>query len=154
MNSMSLHLPLVEKLESHIGKKMPSGFRNWMLDEDAPYPAPAEVSIPGSSSWIDRVDRLFAAEEIFHAFVEDEALSQSCAHRFPRDMLVIGDNQSGGYFLLSLREDFWGAVFYMFHETAKISGTDIAGLHFVSASFTDWIGSLVSLGEEEDAEEE
>jgi hypothetical protein len=109
-----------------------------MLADDADYPVPSEVNIPDSFPWTDCVDRLFAASEVLSLYLDDSEIP--FANRIPDRMLAIGDNEHGGIFLLSLREDSWGADYNI---------ADALGARLLSTSFAKWLGSLVKIDSEE-----
>jgi hypothetical protein len=97
----------VIELERHLGLRLPEDFRSWLLDPEAPYPVPSDINIlgnvPEESPWIDEVSMLYAAEQILADFLQQKELLEAGAKDFPSNTLLIGGNEMGDHYLLSLR---------------------------------------------------
>ena len=140
----------VTKLEEWFRRPLPEDYKNWLLDPNAPYPAPAEVSIPDESPWIDRIEMFFAPQQILQTLHEDAELVQQGVHpSFPVGTLPIGGTDSDHY-LLSLRDHDYGAVLFMFHETADPYNDFQEGLYTLGTSFGLWLPTLTLLPDEDE----
>ncbi|RYD61131.1 MAG: hypothetical protein EOP84_36105 [Verrucomicrobiaceae bacterium] len=125
----------VTKLEELFQRALPEDYKNWLLDPSAPYPAPAEVSIPDDSPWVDRIECFYAPQQILQELQQDSDLvQQGVPSSFPRRTLPIGETYSDRY-LLSLRDHDFGAVLFLFHETADPYNEFQEGLYTLAPSF-------------------
>jgi hypothetical protein len=122
--------------------RLPEDFRSWLLDPEAPYPVPSDVSIPDESAWIDEVSMLFGAEQILSEFLQQKELWEAGVKDFPSRTLRIGDNEMGDHYLLSLRPNDFGSVYFYFHETANPEEDDDSGIYILSDSFASWLSTL------------
>ena len=132
----------VLELERHLGLRLPEDFRSWLLDPEAPYPVPSDVNIPDESPWIDEVSMLYAAEQLLSDFLQQKELLEAGAKDFPSKTLLIGGNEMGDHYLLSLRPNDFGSVYFYFHETASPEEDDDPGIYPLSESFTSWLPTL------------
>ena len=125
----------VTKLEQLFQRTLPEDYKNRLLDLEAPYPAPAEVSIPDDSPWVHRIECFYAPQQILEEVQQDSDLVQQGAPSpFPRYTLPIGETNSDRY-LLSLREHDFGAVLFLFHETADPYNEFQEGLYTLAPLF-------------------
>ncbi len=132
----------VLELERQLGLRLADDFRSWLLDPEAPYPVPSDVTIPDASTWIDEVSMLLGAEQILSDTLQQKALLEAGVMDFPSGTLRIGDNEMGDHYLLSLRPNDFGSVYFYFHETANPEEDDDSGIYTLSASFTSWLLTL------------
>jgi SMI1-KNR4 cell-wall len=132
----------VLELERHLGLRLPEDFRSWLLDPEAPYPVPSDVNIPDESTWIDEVSMLLGAEQILSDSLQQKELLDAGVKDFPSKTLRIGDNEMGDHYLLSLRANDFGSVYFYFHETANPEEDDDSGIYILSESFTSWLSTL------------
>lgn len=132
----------VLELERHLGSRLPEEFRSWLLDSEAPYPIPSDVNIPDECPWIDEVSMLLGAEQILADSLQQKELLEEGVKNIPSKTLRIGENEMGDHYLLSLRPDDFGSVYFYFHETANPEEDDNSGIFTLSDSFTSWLSSL------------
>lgn len=132
----------IHELERQLGLRLPEDFRSWLLDPGAPYQVPSDVNIPDESPWIDEVSMLYGAEQILSDYLQQRELLEAGVQDFPSGTLVIGDNEMGDHFLLSLRPGDFGSVCFYFHETANPAEDDDSGIYSLSQSFTSWLSTL------------
>jgi hypothetical protein len=132
----------IAEIESIVGLRLPNDYRSWLADPEARYPVPSDVTIPNESPWTDEVERLYAAEQVLSDLKQQRDLLHSGIRDFPSQTLLIGDNDLGDHYLLSLRPDDFGSVYFYFHETANPDEDDNSGVYVLCRTFADWLNSL------------
>ena len=85
---------------------------------------------------------LYAAEQMLSDFLQQKELLEAGAKDFPSKTLLIGSNELGDHYLLSLRQNDFGSVYFYFHETSNPEEDDDPGIYALSDSFTSWLHTL------------
>jgi SMI1 / KNR4 family (SUKH-1) len=86
--------------------------------------------------------RLYAAEQVLSDLKQQRDILHSGIRDFPSGTLLIGDNDLGDHYLLSLRPADFGSVYFYFHETANPNEDDNSGIYVLCRTFADWLDSL------------
>ena len=131
------------KIESLLGTQLPEDFRSWLTDDSRVCPVPSDVTIPDDPPWIDEVVYLYNAEQLLSFTTEEHDMNLQGVRNLPNETLLLGGNDLGDYYLLSLRRPDFGSVYYLFHETAAPEEDDWAGIFVLAPSFRDWLATLV-----------
>ena len=134
----------ITQLESLLGRRLPDDFRLWLTDATPSLPVPSDVVIPDDPPWIDEVTHLYDAERILAATTGERELNRQGFRDVPSGTIVIGDNDNGDYYLLSLRGSDFGSVYYLFHETASPEDDDWAGIFVLAPDFKEWLDTLAA----------
>jgi hypothetical protein len=134
----------ITQLETLLGRRLPEDFRLWLTDATPSLPVPSDVVIPDDPSWIDEVTHLYDAERILAVTTGERELNRQGLRDVPSGTIVIGDNDNGDYYLLSLRGPDFGSVYYLFHETSSPEDDDWAGIFVLAPDFKEWLGTLAA----------
>lgn len=134
----------ITQLESLLGIGLPEDFRTWLTAGTRTLPIPSDVTIPDDPPWVDEVTHLYDAETILAAATEEQDLNRQGLRDFPSGTILIGDNDNGDYYLLSLRGPDFGSVYYLFHETSSPEDDDWAGIFVLSPNFREWFATLAA----------
>src|SRR6185295_7601318 len=60
----------ITRLEQLLGRSLPADYASWLVEPNAAYPMPAEVSIPDKSPWIDQIECFYAPQQILQTLHE------------------------------------------------------------------------------------
>ena len=129
------------KIETWVGR-LPDDYRAWLLEDEPADPCPAQVTIPDRSPWTDELVQLYSVEALLDELTTEQQYIAAEARNYPRQTIPIGDNGESNFFLLSLRPDDFGSVYYLFHETACPMEDDSAGIFVLASGFSKWLGGL------------
>ena len=145
MNNLNTEDPAaaLTQLEGLLGLTLPEDYRTWLMDPDAPYPAPIELWIPDDNPWIDSVENFSDVHQLLADMTLEAELNAAECRDYPPQTIAIADNELGDHYLLSLRQGDFGAVYYMFHETCYPEEENPKGLYKLAPSFREWLASLV-----------
>jgi hypothetical protein len=145
----------VTKLEALFQRSLPADYAQWLVDPDAVYPAPAEVEIPSESPYIHRIGMFYAAQQILQTLHQDaEMIREGVRPSFPIGTMPIADSNETDYYLISLRDEDYGSVLFMDHETADPYDDFKDGLIPLAGSFASWLPTLKLVPEDPDLDGE
>jgi SMI1 / KNR4 family (SUKH-1) len=138
----------VAALEKHWGLKLPASYRAFLMRTNGGQPKECLIDF-------DAPKLRLQGGTLNHFFALAEDDSEGLAHMLkdfgdgiPRGMIFIGASPGGDYFLLSLRPQSYGQVFYKDHdfedftETDEAAGTLPESTVKIADSFDDFMARL------------
>ena len=94
----------------------------------------------------DYCERLYAVSDSIDYGIEPNLRNHG--DQLPEGFIYIGASPAGNYFLLSLRDDSYGEVYYKDHEYADVTSFDPAAAHIpesmlkIADTFSDFTAQL------------
>lgn len=132
--------------ESRLGARLPDDYRRYLLEQNGSLPEQTCYAMPEETDWIEDVDQMSGLGDP----ADDRSLSHYLTgnHGIPSGWIPIAHSGFGDYTVLSVREEDFGCVYYLFHE---IHGYDpdnrTDGVYLLGGSFTEWIEGLADCPE-------
>jgi hypothetical protein len=128
----------VEKFEELIGAKLPSDYRDWLLEFNGGRPSPKRMEFVehGTSTGSD-VHWIYGIGSPDWADVNDSYVTFK--RRIPHACLPIARDSGGNQYLLDL---IAGGIWFWNHEEGTESPEDRSNMSFCANSFTDFLGRL------------
>lgn len=141
----ALTLAFVEDLEQQCSCMLPDDYREFLLSNNGGFPTPDCVTFEeaGRKTASD-VFCFFALNDERPCFSMNWNL-KTYSDRLPENTLPIGRDSSGNLWLMSLRKDDFGSVYFWDHGSFNtFDETDLKNWPKVASSFQEFLGGLRS----------
>lgn len=138
----------VLKIEKKLNANLPHSYKKFLMSYNGGKPIESNIDFDGSKIKIsgDSIKRFFGISEkpsndLLHKM-------ESIGDYIPEKTFFIANTHSGNFFILSLREDSYGKIYYKDHEVEDKTEFDPSNnkqpesLVFVADSFDDFISRL------------
>lgn len=134
--------------ETKIGARIPDDYRAYLLSQNGATPAKVDYRMPNENNWIESV------AEMSGLGPDDDSRSLTYYlegdHGIPEGWIPIAHSGYGDYTVLSVRQEDFGNVFYLFHEVHGYDSSNRSvGVYLLADSFSEWISGLDNLTDEE-----
>lgn len=133
----------LQAIESKLGCQLPQDYSEFLLSSNGAFPTPDCVMFDeaGRKTASD-VFCLFAIQEV-SASLSLEWHRKTFSNRLPQNTLPVGRDSSGNLWLISLRGQHAGAIFFWDHGSFDtFDETDLSNWPMVAASFSQFLSRL------------
>ncbi len=133
--------------EVKLGFSLPNDYRNYLLKHNGALPVKIDFWMPNEKDWIESIDEMSGLEpddstESLTYYLEGE-------HGIPEGWIPIAHSGYGDFTVLSVREEDYGKVFYLFHEVHNYNAEERTnGVYLLANTFTEWTKILGSYADE------
>ena len=134
----------IQEFESQLGIRLPEEYRNYLLKHNGALPRKLDYWMPGEKNWIESVHEMYALLSTDHPRSIRQFLTED--YGVPSGWLPIANSGYGDFTVISMLEEDFGAIYYLFHEVHGYDPTErTRGVYKLASSFTEWIHGLEDL---------
>ena len=132
------------EFEKELGKKLPDDYRQYLRLHNGALPLKHDYWMPGETNWIETVFEMHSILPKDHPqslrnFIYDD-------YGIPSGWLPIANSGYGDYTVISLIDDDFGSIYYLFHEEHGYDPNEkVRGVYKLASGFLEWIQAMEDL---------